>query len=58
VVSLNEFEENGSEPVMDVGNKSRFSRPEEVIEEEELKKMLVEALDLLTERERTVIELY
>lgn len=58
VVSLNEFEENGSEPVIDQSHQSRFSRPEEVVEEAELKQMLVESLEILTEKERMVIELY
>ena len=58
VVSLNEFEENGPEPVFDTNNRSRFSQPEEVVAESELKDMLVAALDLLTEKERRVIELY
>ena len=58
VVSLNEFEENGPEPVIDTSNKSHFAQPEAVVEEAELKETLVAALDLLTEKERKVIELY
>ena len=86
VVSLNEFEENGSgpEPMMDTSQKSHFAQPEEVVEilneylslttksifdnggtldkfvgeAEELKIVLAEALELLTEKERRVIELY
>lgn len=58
VVSLNEFEENGPEPVMDIVNKSHFSQPEEVVAQEELKETLSLALELLTEKERKVIELY
>ena len=58
VVSLNEFEENGPEPVFDTNNRSRFSQPEEAVAESELKDMLAAALDLLTEKERRVIELY
>ena len=38
--------------------KSVLGVPEDVIAEEELKKTLVESLDLLTEKERKVIELY
>ena len=33
-------------------------QPEDVVEKEELKKMLVEALDLLTEKEKNVVTLY
>ena len=58
VVSLNEFEENGPEPVMDARGNSHFAQPEDVVAEEELKVTLTEALDLLTEKERRVIELY
>ena len=58
VVSLSEFEEAGQEPTFESGNNSRFAQPEEVIEEQELKQKLVEALELLTEKERRVIELY
>lgn len=58
VVSLNEFVESGSEPVMDARGNSHFAQPEDVLEEEELKKILGEALDLLTEKEKKVIQLY
>ena len=37
---------------------TRFETPEDVVEKEELKKMLVEALDLLTEKEKNVVTLY
>jgi len=58
VVSLSEFEETGQEPMMESVNKNRFSQPEDVVEEKELKQKLVESLELLTEKERRVIELY
>lgn len=58
VVSLNEFEEQGQEPTMEFASQNRFSQPEDVVEEEELKVKLIEALELLTEKERRVIELY
>lgn len=58
VVSLSEFEESGQEPVMETVNKNRFQQPEEVVAEQELKEKLIEALELLTEKERRVIELY
>ena len=58
VVSLNEFEEQGQEPTMEFASQNRFSQPEDVVEEEELKVKLIESLDLLTEKERRVIELY
>ena len=58
VVSLTEFEELGQEPAFSPIAKNRFAQPEEVVEEEELKKKLAESLELLTEKERIVIELY
>lgn len=58
VVSLSEFEETGQEPIIETVNKNRFSQPEDVVEEQELKQKLVESLELLTEKERRVIELY
>ena len=58
VVSLNEFVEQGGEPVMDARNNSHFAQPEESIQEEELKKVLGETMELLTEKERRVILLY
>ncbi len=58
IVSLNEFVEQGSEPAMDARNNSHFIQPEEQIQEDELKKVLKDTLELLTEKERKVIELY
>ncbi len=58
IISLNEFVEQGGEPVMDARNNSQFAQPEETVAEEELKKVLSEALELLTEKERRVILLY
>ena len=60
VVSLNEFLEQGSEvPNESAQSKSsQFDSPEEVLEREVFKKMLIESLDLLTEKERKVIVFY
>ncbi len=58
VVSLNEFVEQGTEPAMDARSNSHFAQPEDVVEEAELKKVLAETLELLTDRERKVITLY
>lgn len=58
IVSLNEFVEQGGEPVMDAKNNTHFVQPEDAIEEEELKKVLNETMELLTEKERKVILLY
>ncbi len=58
VVSLNEYVEQGTEPVMDAHSNSHFIQPEDMISQQELKQMLEEALALLTERENRVILLY
>lgn len=58
VVSLDDFVEQGSDVADNRGLSSQIERPEEHIEKEELKKMLAEALELLTEKEKKVILLY
>lgn len=60
VVSLNEFLEQGSEISNEAGStkSAAFDSPEEILERDELKKMLAQALELLTEKERKVIVLY
>lgn len=60
VISLNEFLEQGSEIPNDntFNRKAQFDEPEEVIERDELKRILAGALELLTEKERKVIVLY
>lgn len=60
VVSLNEYMEQGSDVSQDAGRHScaRFEGPEERVEKEELTKVLGEALEVLTEKERKVITLY
>jgi len=58
VVSLNEYVEQGNEPVMDAHRNSHFIQPEEQVAQDELKQVLGETLEQLTEKERRVIELY
>ena len=60
VVSLNEFLEQGSEVPNEAGStkSAAFDSPEEILERDELIKMLEQALELLTEKERKVIVLY
>ena len=43
---------------MDATSNSHFAQPEDVIEESELKEVLIQSLEVLTEKERRVIELY
>lgn len=60
IISLNEYMEQGSDISQDYGRgtASRFDSPEESVEKKELAKMLSEAMELLTEKEQRVIELY
>ena len=58
VVSLNEFMEQGSDVPNQSSGSSHFIQPDEAYEKEELKEVLRETLEILTEKERKVIELY
>ena len=59
VISLNEFMEQGSEVPVESGvHSGQFDSPEVVLEKDELKKMLMESLELLTEKEKKVILFY
>ena len=60
LVSLNEYMEQVSDVSQDYGRytAARFDSPEERIEKEELSRVLGEALELLTEKEKKVITLY
>ena len=58
VVSLNEFMEQGSDVPNQRSGSSHFIQPEDAYEKEELKDVLKETLEILTEKERRVIELY
>lgn len=58
VVSLNEYVEQGTEPVMETRGNSHFIQPEEMIEQSELKEMLQKAMEQLTEKESKVILFY
>lgn len=60
LVSLNEYMEQGSDVSQDYSRHttSRFESPEERVEKQELTKVLGEALELLTDKEKKVITLY
>lgn len=58
VVSLDEYLEQGSEVRVEAGNTQRFEQPEQVMERQEMKRILAEAIDTLTEKEQRVIALY
>lgn len=52
MVSLNEYVEQGNDISSDKGLGGGFDTPERVIEKSELKEMLAQALELLTEKEK------
>ena len=58
IVSLDEFNESGGGEISESSTVSRFEQPEEALEKEELKLMLKEALEQLTEKEKNVIVMY
>lgn len=60
LISLNEYmdAENDNGYGMEIPDKKQFAQPEKVLEENELKQMLMESLELLTEKEKKVTILY
>lgn len=58
IISLDEFMEQGSESKTEHYFASTFDQPEKIVESQELKEVLANALETLTEREKTVIVFY
>lgn len=58
LVSLDEFVEQGSEMRMDTSANMHFEQPENVVEKAELTRMISEALEQLTEKEKQVVLMY
>ncbi len=58
LVSLDEFVEQGSEMRMDTSANMHFEQPETVVEKAELTRMISEALEQLTEKEKQVVLMY
>lgn len=58
LVSLDEYLEQGSEVRVEAGNKPRFEQPEKVVERQELKRLLSEAINSLNDNEQKVIAFY
>lgn len=60
LISLNEYmdAENDNGYGMEIPDKKQFAQPEKVLEENEVKQMLMESLELLTEKEKKVTILY
>ncbi|MDY5576881.1 MAG: FliA/WhiG family RNA polymerase sigma factor [Lachnospiraceae bacterium] len=58
VISLDEFMENLGEKEVQPLKANAYDQPEHVMEKQELKKLIMESLDILTEKEKKVILLY
>lgn len=58
IISLEEYLEQGSEVKMDSKASSQFAQPEKVVEKQELKELLHQTLESLTNNEKKVIVLY
>ena len=58
LISLDEFLEQGAEVRVDTDASSHFEQPERVMEREEMKEVLIQTLEKLTENEKKVITLY
>lgn len=58
LVSLDEYIEHGSDVQVDANENSHYVQPEKLVERNELKEILLESLESLTEKEKKVIILY
>ena len=58
IISLDEFAENNGEKGLDTIRGNTFEEPEQVMEKSEMKRMLAESLEMLTENEKKVVLLY
>lgn len=58
IASLDEFMEQGTENGVKEFRNTAYIEPEDAVDREEIKKMLMAALELLTEKERKVVLLY
>lgn len=58
VASLDEFMEQGTEGSVKEFRNTTYLEPEEAVDRDEKKKMLMDALELLTEKEKKVVLLY
>lgn len=58
IISLDEFAENNGEKGLDTIRGNTFEEPEQVMEKSEMKRMLSESLETLTDNEKKVVLLY
>ncbi|MBS5932853.1 MAG: FliA/WhiG family RNA polymerase sigma factor [Clostridiales bacterium] len=58
LVSLDEYIEHGSDVKVEANENSHYMQPEKLVERNELKEILLESLESLTEKEKKVIILY
>lgn len=58
IISLDEFLEQGTEGKVEQNLTSDYSQPDKILEKNELKELIVQSLEALTEKEKKVIVLY
>jgi RNA polymerase sigma factor FliA len=58
LISLDEYIEQGSDVKVEANENSHFAQPDKLVERSELKEILLESLESLTEKEKKVIILY
>ncbi len=58
LISLDEYIEQGSEVTTEVRTVADYEQPEKMVEKQEIKKILLQSLESLTEKEQKVIILY
>ncbi|MBE5963712.1 MAG: FliA/WhiG family RNA polymerase sigma factor [Lachnospiraceae bacterium] len=58
LISLDEYVTAGSEVKMDSSANSHFEQPEKALEKNELRQSVIQAIEVLTEKERSVVTLY
>ena len=58
IISLDEFMEQGAESKVEQSLTTNFDQPEKIVEKQELKELLINTLETLTEKEKRVIILY
>lgn len=58
IISLDEFMEQGTEAKVEQNLSSDYSQPDKILERNELKELIVQSLETLTEKEKKVIIFY
>ncbi len=58
IISLDEYVTAGSEIKMDSTRNSHFEQPDKAVEKDELRASIIKAIEMLTDKERSVVTLY